>query len=62
MFETVAVNCVVPPAATDALVGEIATDTGKAMVTTADAAFVVSAFEVAVTVTVAGLGTAVGAV
>ena len=62
MFDTVAVNCFVSPAATDALVGEIATDTGNAIVTTADADFVVSAFEVAVTVTVAGLGTAAGAV
>ena len=62
MFDTVAVNCLVSPAATVALVGEIATDTGCVMVTVEDADFVVSAFEVAVTVTVAGLGTAEGAV
>jgi len=61
-FETLAVNCLVLPTNTDAVVGEMETETGKEIVTIADADFEVSAFEVAVTVTCAGLGTDAGAV
>lgn len=59
---TVAVNCCVFPATTFAVVGEILTITGRRTVTVADADLVVSATEVAVTVTCGGLGTAPGAV
>jgi ribosomal protein S9 len=59
---TVAVNCCCSPAKTLAVVGEIVTTTGGMMVTIALADFVVSATEVAVTVTCGGLGTAAGAV
>ena len=60
---TVALNCCVPPAGTGALVGAIEIVTvGAVRVTTAGAAFVVSATEVAVTVTVVELGSFVGAV
>jgi hypothetical protein len=52
--ETVAVNCCVPPAPTDVVVGEMVTEltTGAVTVTVADADFVVSAALVAVTVSV----------
>lgn len=62
VFATDAVNCLVSPAKTDALVGDIVTETGNVTVTVADADFVVSACDVAVTLTVGGLGTAAGAV
>ena len=62
VFATVAENCWVFPANTETLSGEMVTDTGNETVTVADADFVVSAFEVAVTVTCAGLGTEAGAV
>jgi hypothetical protein len=64
VFCTVAENCCVPPAATVADVGEIVTLTALAavIVTGAEADFVVSAWDTAVTVTVAGLGTAAGPV
>ena len=52
LFCTVAVNFFVPPAASDADVGEIVTLTGGAVrVTCTDADFVVSALEIAFTVT-----------
>ena len=60
---TVAVNCCVALSATLAVVG--ATDTeigGRVTVTVAEADLVLSATEVAVTVTVAGEGTVAGAV
>ncbi len=59
---TVAVNCRCAPVTTFAVVGETETATGGATVTVAEADLVTSACEVAVTVTVAGLGTALGAV
>ena len=62
LFFTVAVNCCVLPANTDTVTGEIVTDTGNTTVTVADADLLVSAFEVAVTVTCGVLGTAAGAV
>jgi hypothetical protein len=60
---TVGVNCTVPPAGTLALVGamEIVTE-GAVRVTTAVATWVVSAWDVAVTVTVLLVVTLVGAV
>jgi hypothetical protein len=57
---TVAVNCCVPPALRLAVVGETLTATGL-IVTVAEAAFVVSACEVALTVTVVWLATVAGA-
>lgn len=64
VFCTVAVNCCVVPAGTVADVGdsEMVTPTAVVMVTVAEADLVVSAWETAVTVTVAGLGTVAGAV
>jgi hypothetical protein len=62
VFFTVAVNCCVLLATTSANVGEIVTATGGSTVTVADADLVLSATEVATTVTCAGLGTAAGAV
>ena len=61
---TVAVNCCVPFAATVAGEGETLTLTmaGETMTTAADADFVESACETAVTVTVLGFGTFAGAV
>jgi hypothetical protein len=60
---TVAVNCCVAPRATVAVLGETATvTTGTVMVIVAISDFVVSSFEVAVMVTVAGFGTVRGAV
>ena len=62
---TVAAKLLVPvPAWTDAVVGEIETETTVAAVsvTVADADFVGSWTEVAMTVTVAGEGTELGAV
>ena len=61
-FVTVAVNCCVAFTLTLALDGETVTPIGGATVTVAAANFVVSATEVAVTVTCAGVGTADGAV
>jgi hypothetical protein len=62
VFITVAVNCCVFPATTCAPVGEMLTATGGRMVTVADADLVLSATEVAVTITCAGLGTVLDAV
>src|SRR5204863_109664 len=64
VFCTVAVNCCVPPAPTVADTGEIVTLTTAVgvMVTCAEADFVGSACDTAVTVTVAGFGTTAGAV
>src|SRR2546423_886466 len=64
VFCTVAVNCCVPPAPTVADTGEIVTRTTAVgvMVTCAEADFVGSACDTAVTVTVAGFGTTAGAV
>ena len=59
---TVAVNCCEAAVATFVEVGETETTTGAITVTVAEADLVGSACEVAVTVTVAGLGTALGAV
>jgi hypothetical protein len=59
---TVEVNRCVFPATTSAVVGEILTTTGGRMVTVADADLVLSATEVTITVTCAGLGTVPGAV
>src|SRR5919108_5931357 len=58
VFCTVAVNCWVPPVATVADNGAIVMLTAVAaeIVTCVEAAFVVSAWDTAVTVTVAGLG------
>ena len=65
VFVTVAVNDCVLVVTTDATVGEIEITTGfcdAVIVTVADADFVGSACEMAETVTVAGFGTAEGAV
>jgi len=59
---TVALKSLLAPISTFADAGETDTVTGDTTVTTAEADFVVSACAVAVTVTVAGLGTAAGAV
>jgi hypothetical protein len=59
---TVAVNCCVFPATTCALPGETLTTIACRMVTAAVADLLVSATEVTVTLTCAGLGTAAGAV
>jgi|SRR5271157_464630 len=59
---TVAVNCCVFPATTCAVIGEMLTTTGGRIVTDADAVLVLSATEVATTVTSAGVGTVPGAV
>jgi hypothetical protein len=61
---TLAVNCCVPKLATLAAPGDTttATDDGGVTVTAAVADFVVSAWEMAVTVTCAGVGTLAGAV
>ena len=59
---TVAVNCCVFPEITWALVGETFMTMAGRMVTVADADLVVSALEVAVTVTIAGVGAVAGAV
>ncbi len=64
VLETVALNCCVLPVCTVALVGEIVTDTGGGVLIVTDAAadLVVSACDVARTVTVLGLGAVAGAV
>ena len=62
---TVAVNCCCVLTATEAVVGLMATEMGTGvalMVMVAALDFVPSAIEVAVSVTVAGVGTAAGAV
>src|SRR5580698_6324425 len=59
---TVAMNVWVIPAVTLAVAGVTVTATGAATVTCAAADLVLSALEVALTVTVAGDGTVVGAV
>ena len=59
---TVAANCCVCPTTICAVVGERWTTTGGRIVTATEADFVISALEVAVTVTDAGFGTAAGAV
>ena len=61
-FATVAVNCCVAFTLTFAVAGETETPMGGVTVTVPAASFVVSATEVAVTVTCAGVGTADGAV
>ena len=61
-FITAAVNCWVVFAVTLAVAGETETAMGTVTVTVAAADFVVSAAEIAVTVTCAWLGTADGAV
>ena len=64
-FATVAVNIIVLPMGTVAVLGERVTETPPAaavMVIVAAAVFVPSATDVAVSFTVAGLGTAAGAV
>src|SRR5882672_7710979 len=63
-FVTVAVNCCIRPVTTVAVFGETVTVTagGADTVTATEADLVVSATEIAVTVTEAGLGTALGAV
>jgi hypothetical protein len=60
LFCTVAVNCWVPPNCTFEVAGEMETATGGMIVTEAEADFVGSATETAVTVTGLGLGTAAG--
>jgi hypothetical protein len=60
--ETAAWNCWVPPAAISALAGVTFMTSGRMIVTVSEADFVLSAFDVAVTVTCAGLGTVAGAV
>jgi hypothetical protein len=62
VFFTVAVNCCVFPVTSSAVAGEMLTATGGRMVTVADAVLLVSATEVAVTITCAGLGKVPGAV
>jgi hypothetical protein len=59
---TVAWNCCWAPTINKALVGEIVTDTGMPILTCAEAYLVVSACDVAVTLTSAGLGMITGAV
>jgi hypothetical protein len=59
---TVALNCCWAPITSFAEVGVTETATPLTTVTVAVADFVVFAFEVAVTITVAGLGIVVGAV
>jgi hypothetical protein len=59
---TVAVNCCWAPVVTFGESGETETATGATTVTTVEADLVASACEVAVTVTVAGLGMVPGAV
>ena len=61
-FCTVAVNCCVVETFNEAELGETDTLMGAVTVIVADAFFEVSAIEVAVSVTVAGLGTLDGAV
>jgi len=61
-FMTVPVNLCVLPTTTVAEVGETETETGGVTVTMAETVLVVSVTDVAVTVTVAGLGTLLGAV
>jgi hypothetical protein len=62
VLTTVAVNCCVFPTATCAVWGNRVTPTGRTTVTVADADFVGSAADVAVTITCAGLGTTAGAI
>ena len=57
---TVTENCLVAPAGTVAVVGEIATGGGSMTFTVVDAIFVVSATETTVTVTWNGLMTLLG--
>lgn len=59
---TIELNCCCAPTANSTVVGEMVTTTGVTMLTWAEADFVVSACEVAVTVTTDGLGTVAGAV
>ena len=61
-FVTVAVNCCIAFTLTFAVVGEMETAMGGKTVTVAVADFVVSATEIAETVTCAGIGTTDGAV
>ncbi|PYU51271.1 MAG: hypothetical protein DMG48_10525 [Acidobacteria bacterium] len=61
-FVTVAVNCCIAFTLTFAVVGEMETAMGGKTVTVAVADFVMSATEIAETVTCAGIGTADGAV
>jgi len=59
---TVAVNCCLAPVTTFAEDGDTETATGSNIVTVAEADLLGSACEVAVTVTVGGVGTEAGAV
>jgi hypothetical protein len=59
---TLAMNCCFPPVTTPAEAGDTETATGGNTVTVAEADLLASACEVAVTVTVGGVGTALGAV
>jgi hypothetical protein len=61
VFATAAVNCLVKPACTLAVLGLIVTETGRTTVTVAVSDFVLSAAEIALTVT-APVGTVAGAV
>ena len=64
VFATVAANCCVAPTATEAVAGLTVTVTGGGAVTVTAAVpvLLLSAFETAATVTVAGAGTDAGAV
>lgn len=59
---TIAWNCCCAPTVTSAVVGEMVTDIGTAIFTCAEADLLVSACDVAVTVTDGGFGTIAGAV
>ena len=61
-FEIAALKVAVWPVCTEAVVGVTLTEIGVVIVTVAEELLVVSATAVAVTVTVAGLGTLAGAV
>jgi len=61
LFVTVAMNCLVRPTCTLAVFGLIVTETGRTTVTVAVSDFVLSAAEIALTVT-APAGTTAGAV
>lgn len=59
---TIEANCCCAPTVNSTVVGEIVTTTGVTMLTWAEADFVVSAWDVTVTVTTDGLRTVAGAV
>ena len=62
VFWTVAVNCCWPPTLTDGKSGDMVTVIAGRIVTVVEADLVESAWDTAVTVTVAGVGTLAGAV